>query len=223
MDGSFHIKPFAFDRVFAMPKTATEPTAADNIELVMVLRAEIDLLKMQLETCAAVARADGFEGGLAQARDETGAAMLAATDALHASIEAVEQEFEAIERRTSTAAADVAMAAAEALAGRALDADPALAIDEAIGRVLTQVARGQELQIRVHPALIAATEALIAGRQSRDRRRLSLTVIADDTLAIGDALISWEQGGLTLDAAARRSAILSELGLDENGGRATAF
>jgi flagellar assembly protein FliH len=88
--------------------------------------------------------------------------------------------------------------------------------------VLTQVARGQELHIRVHPELVDATEALIAGRQSRDRRRLSLTVISDDTLAIGDALIAWEQGGLTLDAAARRSAILAELGLDEAGGDANA-
>lgn len=217
MDSSFHIKPFAFDRVFAMQKGAQVPNAADNIETIIVLRAEIDLLKAQLETATAVARADGFEGGLAQARNETAAAMLAATDALHASIEAVEQEFEEIERRTSRAAADVALAAADGLAARALATDPALAIDDAIGRVLTQVARGQELQIRVHPALIEATEALIAGRQSRDRRRLSLTVIADDTLAIGDALISWEQGGLTLDAAARRAAILTELGLDEAG------
>ena len=40
-------------------------------------------------------------------------------------------------------------------------------------------------------------------------------MISDDALAIGDALIAWEQGGLTLDAAARRSAILAELGLDE--------
>ncbi len=217
MDTSCHIKPFAFDRVFAMPKSAAAADPVDQTETIIVLRAEIDYLKAQLETCAAVARADGFEGGLAQARSETAAAMLAATDALHASIEAVEQEFEAIEHRTARAAADVALAAADGLAARALATDPALAIDEAIGRVLTQVARGQELQIRVHPALIEPTEALIASRQSRDRRRLALTVIADDTLAVGDALISWEQGGLTLDAAARRAAILAELGLDENG------
>ena len=85
------------------------------------------------------------------------------------------------------------------------------------GRVLTQVARGQELRVRVHPDLAERMEAVIAERQSRDRRRLSLTVIADDALAVGDALIAWEQGGLTLDAAARRAAILTELGLDEAG------
>jgi flagellar assembly protein FliH len=107
----------------------------------------------------------------------------------------------------------VAMAAADGLAARALEADPTLAIDEAIARVLTQVARGQELQIRVNPALIEQMEALIAGRQSRERRRLSLTLVADPGLAIGDALISWTQGGLALDADARRTAILAELDL----------
>ena len=214
MNAAFDIKPFAFDRVFAMAKAGTAPSATDNVATLIVQRAEIDLLRSQLETCAAVAHAEGFEGGLAQAREDTAAAMLAATDALHASIEAIEQEFEAVEQRTSRVAAEVAMAAAEGLAARALQADPALAIDEAIGRVLTQVTRGQELQIRVHPVLIEATEALIVGRQSRERRRLSLTVIADLTLAIGDALISWEQGGLALDAAARRGAILAELGLE---------
>lgn len=218
MDTSCHITPFAFDRVFATPKgAAAAASETDLMETIIVLRAEIDLLKAQLETATAVARADGFEGGLAQARGETAAAMLAATDALHASIEAVEQEFEAIEQRTSRAAADVALAAAEGLAARAVATDPALAIDEAIGRVLTQVARGTELHIRVHPDLVEPTEALIATRQSRDRRRLALTVIADPSLAVGDALIAWEQGGLTLDAAARRAAILAELGLDENG------
>ena len=93
MDTSFDIKPFAFDRVFASPQRAKASSATDNIETIIILRAEIDLLKAQLETATAVAHADGFEGGLAQARDETAAAMLAATDALHASIEAVEQEF----------------------------------------------------------------------------------------------------------------------------------
>jgi len=211
MDASFHIKPFAFDRVFQIPKHERE--IQDPAELVPALRAEIEALKLQLQISAEVAQAIGVEAGLVQARGETAAALLAATDALHASIEAVESEFEAVEQRVSKVAAEVALAAADGLAARALHADPALAIDEAIGRVLTQVARGQELQIRVHPDLAQEMETLIAGRQSRERRRLSLTVIPDETLAIGDALIAWEQGGLALNAAARRAAILEELGL----------
>jgi flagellar assembly protein FliH len=35
--------------------------------------------------------------------------------------------------------------------------------------------------------------------------------VGDVTLAVGDALIGWEQGGLALDANARRKAVLEEL------------
>jgi flagellar assembly protein FliH len=214
MDQSFHIKPFAFDRIFSMASAPSGAPEQNDGERIMALTAEVDLLRSMLETNVAVARAEGFEAGLAHARGEVNAAMLAATDALHSSIEAVETEFEEVEQRTSRAAAEIAMAAAEGLAARALQEDPTGAIDEAIGRVLTQVARGQELQIRVHPSLLEATEALIAGRQNRERRRLSLLAIADPAIALGDALITWEQGGLALDAEARRAAILTELGLD---------
>lgn len=220
MDMAFHTKPFAFDRVFVLPKAGEG--ARDQSPEALVLRDELDALKLQFETGIAVARADGFEAGLVQARGETAAALLAATDALHVSIEAVEDEYAAIEQRLSKAAADVAMAAAEGLAAQALALDPARAIDQAIGRVLLQVARGQELQIHVHPALVEQMEALIVTRQSHDRRRLSLSVLADPALAIGDALISWDQGGLALDFAARRAAILAELGLNAPDGDAVA-
>lgn len=220
MDMAFHARPFAFDRVFALPTADAGPRDASPETI--ALRVELERLKLELETAVAVARADGFEAGLAQARGETAAALLTATDALHVSIEAVEGEYAAIEARLSRVAADVAMAAAEGLAAHALAADPARAIDEAIGRVLRQVARGQELQVHVHPALLVQMEALIALRQSRDRRRLSLTLLADPALAVGDALIAWDQGGLALDAAARRAAILAELGLSALGTDAIA-
>ncbi|WP_256731644.1 hypothetical protein [Sphingomonas sp. dw_22] len=97
------------------------------------------------------------------------------------------------------------------VAGRALEAAPAAAIDAAIGRVLGQVARGTELQIRVHPDLVADIEAKIVQRQSQDRRKLNLFVTADADLVLGDAVIGWEEGGLTLSAAARREAITAEL------------
>lgn len=211
MNMSFQARPFAFDRVFAMPR-AGKPVSNEPPELT-ALREELEQLKLQMDANLAMARADGFEAGLAQARGETAAALLAATDALHVSIEAIEGEYEVIEERLSKAAADVALAAADELAARAVETDPARAIDEAIGRVLTQVARGQELHIHVHPALTEQMEALIAHRKSSDRRRLSLTLVPDASLALGDALISWEQGGLALDAAARRQAVLAELGL----------
>ena len=94
---------------------------------------------------------------------------------------------------------------------RALADRPAAAVDEAIGRVLKQVARGTELVVRVHPDIAGEIERLIAERQAGERRRLHLQVVPDDALSTGDALIDWDSGCLTLDASARRSGLLNEL------------
>jgi len=85
------------------------------------------------------------------------------------------------------------------------------AIDEAIGRVLRQVARGQEIQVVVAPALVAEMEQLVAVRQNGDRRRLAIAVVADPALQPGDAHINWEQGGVILDAAARAAVVRDAL------------
>jgi flagellar assembly protein FliH len=44
-----------------------------------------------------------------------------------------------------------------------------------------------------------------------ERRRVSLTVLPDETLPEGDAAIFWEEGGLAIDAAARREAVIVEM------------
>lgn len=207
----FHsVERFAFDRVF----TANGPSPfemADSLLDHAALRAELDARKADHETALSIARADAFEAGLAQARAERDTALLCAVDALHGAIDALDARFGEVTRRVVSEATEVALAAAEAIAGRALALDPAALIDDGIGRVLEQVARGTELQVRVHPDLVEAVEARIAQRQAADRRKLHLGVVPDATLAPGDALIDWEQGGLLLDRAARREAVESEL------------
>jgi flagellar assembly protein FliH len=97
------------------------------------------------------------------------------------------------------------------LAARALVEMPAAAIDEAIGRALRQVARGQEIAVAVAPELVGEVERLIAVRQGGDRRHLALTVVADAALPPGDAHVHWDQGGMVLDAAARAEAVRAAL------------
>lgn len=210
--GFQNVERFAFDRIFSTPASegATVPSG-DMLLEISTLRAELALLRSDVDAQIALARAQGFEAGLAQARAEREVALLSAVDALHAGIESLDERFEDVSRRVTGEAAEIALAAADMIAGRAIDAAPAEAIDAAIGRALSQVARGTELEIRVHPDLIEAIEARIADRQSRDRRKLNLNVVGDVTVAIGDALIGWEQGGLALDATARRQAVLDEL------------
>lgn len=211
---SFHqgAQRFAFDRVFSAP--LAEGTARSPIELeleIQSLKDQIRDLEQAAESARIAARAEGFEAGLAQARAERDTALLSAVDALQGSIETIEAQFGETQARLTGEATEVALAAAELLAARALERMPEAAIDDAIGRVLAQVARGTELQVRVNPDMIDAVEARIAERQSLDRRRMRITVVGDVTLPRGDAVIGWEQGSLALDGDARKAAIMAEL------------
>ncbi len=210
--GFQNVERFAFDRIFSAPASAdTTIPSGDMLLEISALRAELALLRSDVDAQVALARAEGFDAGLAQARAERDVALLSAVDALHAGIESLDERFDEVSTRVAGEAAEIALAAADMIAGRAVDLAPAEAIDAAIGRALGQVARGTELEIRVHPDLIEAIEARIAERQANDRRKLNLTVVGDVTIAIGDALIGWEKGGLALDATARRKAVLEEL------------
>ncbi|PVX30286.1 FliH/SctL family protein [Sphingomonas pokkalii] len=208
---SIHVERFAFDRVFSAPVPEKKLVDEDALIELAALRAEIALLKSDQEAVIARARAEGFEAGLAQARSEREVALLNAVDALHAGIEVIDAQFTEITDRVTSEATEVALAAADHIAARAIERAPGDAVDAAIGRVLGQVARGTELQVRVHPDLVDDIEAKIADRQSKDRRRLNLSVAPDATLAMGDALINWDEGGLALSAQARRDAIAAEL------------
>lgn len=209
---SSHIRPFVFDSIFSLPEAGTGKVSTHDLQLeIAALKADIALMQQDQSSLLATARAEAFEAGLQQARDERGTAMLAAVDALQASIEHLDSRMDEIASDVARDGAEISLAAAELLAGRAIAEEPALAIDEAIGRVLKQVARGQELLVRVAPALAEEVERLIATRQSQDRRRLNLQVVSDPALAPGDAFIEWDQGALALDSEARRQAILAEL------------
>lgn len=213
MEAAIHVKPFGFDRVFRFP--AGESPAANCADLerqIAALEAEFDRSAKERQSVVERAREEGFAAGLAQARAEREAAMLAAVDALHAALDDVEARLPDMNDATRRDAAEAALAAAEILAGHAVDVAPARAVDEALGRVLEQIGRGAQLHIRAHPELVAEVERLVLVRTGRERRKLSITVLADPALAMGDALIFWDEGGLGVDAAARRSAVLAELG-----------
>lgn len=206
------VTPFAFARDFT---GAVAPQAMNAFELereVTHLRAEVDRLRRIDADGLERARAEAFDAGRAQARAEIEAALLVAVDSLQASLEAVEEDVDAIARQTTRDAAEVALAAADLIAGRALERAPEATIDAAIGRVLEQAGRGVRLGIRVHPVLVERIETIVADRAARDRRRLTLNVIGDPSLGRDDAFIFWDKGGLQLDAAQRRAKVLDELG-----------
>jgi flagellar assembly protein FliH len=205
------VKPFSFERVFSEPTVTHVQDDRALSARIAALEAENERLTIQHEAALAVAHAEAFQQGLDQARAERETALLAAVDALQASMEAMEAGLGEIEGRLSREAGELAITAADLIAGRALELDPTAAIDEAIGRALTQVRRGNPIRIRVHPDLVEDIERLVAERQANERRRLTLAVFGDPVLSLGDACLQWDEGGLRLDADSRRAAVRSEL------------
>jgi flagellar assembly protein FliH len=215
MASTSNIQPFAFERIFAQAAPAgTGKGKADPLRLqgeVETLRAQIERLELEREIALSAARSEGYEAGLAQARGEREAAMLAAIDALQAGVEQIGEEIEGAMAKATAEAAELALAAADLIAGRALAAEPTATIDAALGRVLEQLGRNPNLVINVHSSLVEEMQRLVADRQAGERRRMFLHVVGNDEMALGDTLITWQEGGLRLDAEARREAVREEL------------
>lgn len=207
------IEPFGFDRVFRFASAEAEEKAGGDAvhEQLAALEARIERLREEHAAELARARADGFEAGLEQARHERDAALLAATDALHAGLDDIVRRFDEVADHVACEAGSVALLAAEMLAGHAVQLEPARAIEEALARALDQVARGTRVTVRVHPTMREALEGVVAARQASERRTLSIIVVDDPTVAPADARIGWAEGGLGVSAEARRKAVLAEL------------
>ena len=211
MDTSFHIKPFNFDRVFSVSAPEAEPAPGDLQLQIAALQNELERMQADRDQLLALARSDGFQAGLAQARTERENALLAAVDALQSEVERLDRRFAEVETRLTAEAAELALSAADLIAGRALEHAPAAALAGALSRALDQLGPRHELNVRVHPALRAEIEQYVADLHGREQRRLPITIVEDGTLAIGDGAITWEEGGILLDTDTRRVAIRDEL------------
>ena len=204
------VRPFAFPEVFAAEVPPRREAAALALE-VELLELEVKRLKEELAGERATGRAEGHAEALAELRADRDTALLAAADALQASLEELDGRFDEAEATVTRIAAELALDAADYLAAQALERAPAAPIGEAIGRALRQVRRGEPIDVRVHPDLAERVQEMVDERQRQDRRRLFLTVIPDAALDIGDARLMWEKGSLALDRDARRAAAWGEL------------
>ncbi|WP_426265893.1 FliH/SctL family protein [Sphingomonas sp. LHG3443-2] len=153
----------------------------------------------------------GREEALATLRAERDTALASAAEALTVVLASLDARFATTERQVARLGAELALDLADQLAGTALERDPVSPIEAMIGRALEQVRRGCPLRVRVAPGLVSAVEGLVQQRQDRDRRRLKITVLADDSIIDGDARIEWDEGALLLDRAGRRAAMEAEI------------
>ena len=207
-------RPFAFERIFDFSSIGLERSPQDLGLQILALQAEIASHVANAGPALAEARAEGFAAGLAHARSETATALLGAERSLIDGLTRLENSHQATEARVAAAAADVVMIAAEAIAARAIAADPCQAIDAAIGRVLCQIGFRETLHVHTHTGLVEPLQALIEQRKTAAQRPLSIILHADPDIPIGDAHILWDAGGLQLDAAARTAAVRAALGIE---------
>lgn len=197
------VRPFAFAAEFRDPGRG--PVTLEALEL------ENEELRRQLAEARQRGLAEGRSEALVQLHGERDTALLAAASALSLSLGSLAIRFDEVERKVARLGAELALDLADHLAARALERDPAAAIDEAIGRALGQVRRDCPLRVRVAPALVAAIEAMIEERERRDCGLLQVIVIADPALTSGDARVEWDDGALVLDRAARHAMMSAEI------------
>lgn len=206
------IKPFGFNRSFELANSQVGAELSDDLLAeVATMRATLAQLRSRHAEALLEARLEGFEAGRVRASAESASALLAATDALHATLDDIDAHLSDQTRAIHRDAVDVALLAAEMLAGHAVDFAPARAVDEALGRALEQVTRGTALVIRVHPDLADAMAERLTTRIAQERRKLDLNLVPDESIVPGDGQISWNEGGLIVDAAKRREALMTEL------------
>jgi len=182
MDQSHGAKPFRFATEFAVaPPGSTGDAHATALE-VAALRAEIEALRADHAVALSKARSEGYMEALGQMRAEREQAVLAALDALHAEWEVFGEARDAMIEALRGEASALALSIGEALAAQALREAPGEAIDQAIGRVLSQIARGQAATQHLQGGKLHQHLAPVVHAHMKMRRQMVARVHGDGGL-----------------------------------------
>lgn len=209
MKAAGRVQPFGFDRDFSVVDGIMMNDAESLARRVGGLESELAQLKSEIGHREELARQQGFEAGLEQARNEQQQALLHALDAINACLENAGDALARERQRIMAEAADVALAAADHLAAVAIDRNAAVTVERVIGEVLDQVSAQTVVSIRVAPSLAGPLAERLAGTVPANG--VQTTVAGDAAVPPGDARIEWSDGSLSLDAAQRRLAVVAAL------------
>lgn len=201
------VRRFHFDRVFTTaPPAAAAISAEDLGHQLAALTAELDRQRADHDAELARVRSEAFAAGRQQAQADFNLALQTAITGLADQVALLIAGRAEAEDALAIAAGDLALAAAEHLAAHSLADDPAQAITAAVRRAVRDLGREDRLTVTVHPALVEPLGAALAGVAPG-----RLEIAADPALGPADAHVAWDSGGLELDAAARRAALVAAL------------
>ncbi|HLU92248.1 MAG TPA: FliH/SctL family protein [Pedomonas sp.] len=177
------VVPFTFDAAF--DGGASEAAAQAEARF-----------QAELTAARAAAHAQGFEEGYTQAKQELEAATLACLQQLAAQIGGVAAEVARVKQELTAEAAALVVPMAEAMAGMELQQRPHDILDRFAQQIFEEHATEPRLVIRVHDALLDTVKARIEALADTYGFQGRLIFLAEATLAPGDCLIEWPDGGI---------------------------
>ncbi|MGX6648509.1 hypothetical protein ACWCOP_11280 [Maricaulaceae bacterium MS644] len=180
-------KRFAFDREYASDGTVLRD--GDKIRRV--------LTEAEAQAMADHAASEARNGEEARAAQEAADALKQVAGKLQTMIARLDAESEALRHD----AARLAIAAARAVAGAALDQYGADTIEQCVREALTDLRAEPRIAIRVAPHLADALGERIYEYARREGFEGAVVVRADEEAAAGDCVIEWRAGAVERTAA----------------------
>jgi flagellar assembly protein FliH len=151
------------------------------------------------EADVAAARAEGFREGEIQGRQQSEAQLLALAGQISRTAERLLAQDDARAAAVEEQAAQVALAAARALAGAALAEKPLADIEAAVRDCLVHARLAAHLVVRVHESAVESVEGLLKRLAQQSGYAGRLIVIGEPDIADGDGRIEWADGGIAID------------------------
>ena len=152
------------------------------------------------EADLAAAKAEAFQAGEAQARQDAEVQLSRLAAQLARSAERLLAQDEIRIAAIEEQAVQVAIAAAQGLAGAALAVKPLAELERAVRDCLSHARLAPHLLLRVHEGSVEAAETLLKRLAHENGFAGRLVVLGDPVIAPGDGRIEWADGGFSIES-----------------------
>ncbi|MDX3808827.1 FliH/SctL family protein [Bosea thiooxidans] len=156
--------------------------------------------KAASEADLSAARAEAFQAGQEQGRREAEAQFNGLAGQLARSAERLFALETARMAAIEAQAAEVALAAARALAGAALAEKPLAPLAQAVRECIGHARQAPHLVVRVNEASVEAAEELVKRLTREQGFSGQLMVLGEPDIRPGDGRIEWADGGFVMDS-----------------------